>query len=312
MIKIKSKPLNLWAIFLILNILKIHYTFISLFYIGFYCLLFSNLNAQEGEYIKIENFIYNTEQLKKNEKGIIIPEVNRNLNDRIYFFIQETFNGIVESSKNVIWQSYQTTTNPILKSHFMTFTVRVKLKNNNQNNEFRYLEIDYYPRTDELSTNYIWDTQMRKFRLNDDEIERRSYLPNLYELKIENQNPKPQVENLLDEYRALLSGINGNFIYFNQAKESELNRINMNISSYSLQKYANIDFIMNIVFDSYHTFISAYDIYHYYTFIVQVKIKGSSVTNFIEIFYNPETEKVNTDFLWSNDRETFYRPNHKD
>ena len=27
-------------------------------------------------------------ELFQNEKGIIIPEVNRNLNDRIYFFIQ--------------------------------------------------------------------------------------------------------------------------------------------------------------------------------------------------------------------------------
>ena len=281
-------------------------------FISFLSLFFTGLSAQEGEFIKIENFIYNTEQLKKNEKGVIIPEVDRNLNDRIEFFIQETFSGIVESSKNIIWQSYETTTNPILKSHFMTFTVRVSLVNNNNNKEYRYLEINYFPRSDQLATNYIWDAQKRKFRLNDEEIERRSYLPNLSELKIESQKLKPQIDNLLNEYRALLGGINDNFIYFNQAKESELNSINEKISSFSLQTYSNIDFIMNIVFDSYHTFISAYDVYHYYTFIVQVKIKGSSVPNFIEVFYNPTTEYVNSDFLWSNDRETYYRPNQED
>ena len=281
-------------------------------FISFLSLFFTGLSAQEGEFIKIENFIYNTEQLKKNEKGVIIPEVDRNLNDRIEFFIQETFSGIVESSKNIIWQSYKTTTNPILKSHFMTFTVRVSLVNNNNNKEYRYLEINYFPRSDQLATNYIWDAQKRKFRLNDEEIERRSYLPNLSELKIESQKLKPQIDNLLNEYRALLGGINDNFIYFNQAKESELNSINEKISSFSLQTYSNIDFIMNIVFDSYHTFISAYDVYHYYTFIVQVKIKGSSVPNFIEVFYNPTTEYVNSDFLWSNDRETYYRPNQED
>lgn len=281
-------------------------------FISFLSLFFTGLSAQEGEFIKIENFIYNTEQLKKNEKGVIIPEVDRNLNDRIEFFIQETFLGIVESSKNIIWQSYETTTNPILKSHFMTFTVRVSLVNNNNNKEYRYLEINYFPRSDQLATNYIWDAQKRKFRLNDEEIERRSYLPNLSELKIESQKIKPQIDNLLNEYRALLGGINDNFIYFNQAKESELNSINEKISSFSLQTYSNIDFIMNIVFDSYHTFISAYDVYHYYTFIVQVKIKGSSVPNFIEVFYNPTTEYVNSDFLWSNDRETYYRPNQED
>lgn len=281
-------------------------------FISFLSLFFTGLSAQEGEFIKIENFIYNTEQLKKNEKGVIIPEVDRNLNDRIEFFIQETFSGIVESSKNIIWQSYKTTTNPILKSHFMTFTVRVSLVNNNNNKEYRYLEINYFPRSDQLATNYIWDAQKRKFRLNDEEIERRSYLPNLSELKIESQKIKPQIDNLLNEYRALLGGINDNFIYFNQAKESELNSINEKISSFCLQTYSNIDFIMNIVFDSYHTFISAYDVYHYYTFIVQVKIKGSSVPNFIEVFYNPTTEYVNSDFLWSNDRETYYRPNQED
>ena len=64
--------------------------------------------------------------------------------------------------------------------------------------------------------------------------------------------------------------------YFNQAKESDLDEINENISSFVKQNYTNVDFVMNIVFDSYHTFISAYDIYHYYTFIVQVKLQGAA------------------------------------
>ena len=140
-------------------------------------------------------------------------------------------------------------------------------------------------------------------------MERRSYLPNLSEFNIENQDSKPVIDDLLLEYRALLGGVNDNFIYFNQAKEDELNSINDRVSNLILQQYPNVDFAMNIVFDSYHTFVSAYDIYHYYTFIVQVKLKGNSLPNFIEVFFNPTTGIVNSDFLWSNDRETFYRPN---
>ena len=283
--------------------------FLNLALVLFFLLHFIETNAQEGEFIKIENFIYNTDRLKKNDKGVIIQQVDRSLNDRIEFFIEETFLGIVESSKNIIWQSYQTTTNPILKSHHVTFTVRVSLLNKNQNKEFRYLEIGYLPRTDKLYTNYIWDKQKRKFRLNDNEMERRSYLPNLSELNIENQDSKPVIDDLLLEYRALLGGVNDNFIYFNQAKEDELNSINDRVSNLILQQYPNVDLIMNIVFDSYHTFVSAYDMYHYYTFIVQVKLKGNSLPNFIEVFFNPTTGIVNSDFLWSNDRETFYRPN---
>jgi len=278
------------------------------FLLGFLLLNIFTSHAQEGEFIKIENFIYNLERLKKNEIGVIIPQLDRSLNDRIAFFIEETFQDIIEDSKNIIWQSYQTTTNPILKSHFLTFTVRVSIRNRNQNKEHRYLEIIYFPSTEVLSTNYIWDANKRNFRLKDEELERRSYLPNLSNLKIENQTEKATIEDILVEYQQLLGGINDNFIYFNKAKENQLDIINSKISKFVLSKYTNVEFIMNIVFDSYHTFVSAYDKYHYYSFITQVKLKGESVPYFIEIFYNPTNKIANSDFLWSPDRNTYLRP----
>ena len=274
----------------------------------FYFLSLFDLFSQEGEFIKIENFIFNTDRLKKNEMGIIIPQLDRNLNDRIEFFILETFDGVIEDSKNIIWQSYETTTNPILKSHNMTFTVRVSIRNNNQNIEHRYIEVDYFPSTGDINTNYIWDRDKRNFRLSDQEKERRSYLPSLSNLKIENQSEKPSAEDILNEYKQLLNGINDNFIYFNKAKQDDLSKINSLISEYLKKNYSNVEFVMNIVFDSYHTFISAYDKYHYYTFVVQVKLAGKSIPYFIEVFYNPKSEVVNSDFLWSNERDTFYRP----
>ena len=232
---------------------KINFTSIRLFLSGFLCLIICNVYSQEGEFIKIENFIFNTEQLKKNELGVIIPQLNRNLNDRVKFFIEETFGSIIEESKNIIWQSYKTTTNPILKSHFMTFTVRVSIRNlMNQNIEHRYLEIDYYPTSGKLLTNYVWDSEKRNFRLNDKESERRLYLPNLSNLKIENQPIKAAVDDILFEYRELIGGINENFIYFNLAKADQLSTINNKISNYLLQNYSNVEFVMNIVFDSYH------------------------------------------------------------
>ena len=274
----------------------------------FYFLSLFNLFSQEGEFIKIENFIFNTDRLKKNEMGVIIPQLDRNLNDRIEFFILETFDGVIEDSKNIIWQSYETKTNPILKSHNMTFTVRVSIRNNNQNIEHRYIEVDYFPSTGDINTNYIWDRDKRNFRLSDQEKERRSYLPSLSNLKIENQSEKPSAEDILNEYKQLLNGINDNFIYFNKAKQDDLSKINSLISEYLKKNYSNVEFVMNIVFDSYHTFISAYDKYHYYTFVVQVKLAGKSIPYFIEVFYNPKSEVVNSDFMWSNDRDTFYRP----
>ena len=277
-----------------------------------FILTLSNVFSQEGEFIKIENFIFNTERLKKNEMGVIIPQLDRNLNDRIEFFILETFDGIIEDSKNIIWQAYQTTTNPILKSHNMTFTVRVSIRNNNQNIEHRYIEVDYFPSTGDLKTNYVWDRDKRNFRLSDEEMERRSYLPSLSNLKFENQTEKPSVDDILNEYKQLLNGINDNFIYFNKAKQNDLSLINSLISSFLKKNYSNVEFVMNIVFDSYHTFISAYDKYHYYTFVVQVKLAGKSIPYFIEVFFNPNSDVVNSDFLWSNERDTFYRPIQED
>lgn len=282
-----------------------------LFSVCFFLTL-STVFSQEGEFIKIENFIFNTERLKKNEMGVIIPQLDRNLNDRIEFFILETFDGIIEDSKNIIWQAYQTTTNPILKSHNMTFTVRVSIRNNNQNIEHRYIEVDYFPSTGDLKTNYVWDRDKRNFRLSDQEMERRSYLPSLSNLKFENQSEKPSVDDILNEYKQLLNGINDNFIYFNKAKQNDLSLINSLISSFLKKNYSNVEFVMNIVFDSYHTFISAYDKYHYYTFVVQVKLAGKSIPYFIEVFFNPNSEVVNSDFLWSNERDTFYRPIQED
>ena len=202
----------------------------------FYFLSLFDLFSQEGEFIKIENFIFNTDRLKKNEMGIIIPQLDRNLNDRIEFFILETFDGVIEDSKNIIWQSYETTTNPILKSHNMTFTVRVSIRNNNQNIEHRYIEVDYFPSTGDINTNYIWDRDKRNFRLSDQEKERRSYLPSLSNLKIENQSEKPSAEDILNEYKQLLNGINDNFIYFNKAKQDDLSKINSLISEYLKKK----------------------------------------------------------------------------
>ena len=62
------------------------------------------LYSQEGEYIPIENFIYRHQQFTVNQKSIIVPPVDRFINNRISFFIEEEFLGVVKSTRNVIWE----------------------------------------------------------------------------------------------------------------------------------------------------------------------------------------------------------------
>ena len=56
------------------------------------------------------------------------------------------------------------------------------------------------------------------------------------------------------------------------------------------------------------SFIGPYDRYHYYTFIVQLKLENYKFPFFMEVFYNPKTKKVSSDFEWDNNKKDFYRP----
>lgn len=264
------------------------------------------LSAQEGEYLKIERFIFNTELLRINDKGVIIPQLNRNINELIKNYIFDNF-FVVESVENIIWQSYQTKTNTINKSQFFNYYVRVQIKNSNENKEYRYLEILHYPQNNSIETFYVWNPQKRDFELSEQEVERLSYKPDLETLLIENQTPKPSIDEIISEYRDLLKGVNNNIIYFNYSKEDELNKINKSISEYVIGNYQNIEFIMNISFDSYFTFVGSYDKYHYYTFIVQVKLSNFKFPFFLEVFYNPKTKTVTSDFVWDNNKQNYYR-----
>lgn len=266
------------------------------------------IKAQEDEYLKIEKFIYNTELLRINDKGIIIPQMNKFLNEQIKNYMFENFFSVVESVDNIIWQSYQTRTNTIVRSQFINYFVRVQIKNSNQNKEYRYLEMIHYPSTDKIETFYVWNPKKRDFVLNNKEVERLSYLPDLKKLLIKNQDSKPSIDEIIAEYKDLLNGIENNIIYFNDSKKEEFKQIIELISVYVLKNYQNVEFIMNVSFDSYHTFIGSYDRFNYYTFIVQVKLQSYKFPFFIEIFYNPKTKNVNSDFVWDNSKKIFLRP----
>lgn len=264
--------------------------------------------SQEGENISVESFIYNTKLLQNTEQGEIIPQFNKAFNEKIKFYLFEQFGIYIETVENIIWQSYETKTNQISKYHYISYIVRVKIKNDNESNEYRYLELIQYPSTDQIQTFYVWNAQKRDFELNKKENEKLSYLPNLKDLLIQDQDDKPSIDEILNEYQDIKKGISSNLIYFNQAKQYDLNAINKSISNFVLGNYSNIDFIMNISFDSYYTFIGPYDRYHYYTFIVQLKLENYKFPFFIEVFYNPKTKKVSSDFEWDNNKKDFYRP----
>tara|TARA_B110000285_G_C15039165_1_gene570907 strand:+ start:123 stop:980 length:858 start_codon:yes stop_codon:yes gene_type:complete len=262
------------------------------------------LYSQEGKYIPIENFIFRHQQFEVNQNGIVVSPVDRILNNRISFFIEQEFKGIVGSTKNIIWESYESKINSIFRSHKLTFSARVQL---NKTNELRYLTVDYLPYTEEISTPYIWDNNSRTFVIKDDVNNIEKYKPNLQTLEIDNQEQKAKLDELIEEHKNLLDGISNNTIYFNKSKENELNRLYENISVFTESQFSNIDFVMNISWDSYDTFVSSYDTYHYHTFLVQVKVKNLNRNKFIEVYYNPLYDRITSDFKWNEKSKQYMR-----
>jgi hypothetical protein len=240
------------------------------------------LYSQEGEYIPIENFIYRHQQFTVNQKSIIVPPVDRFINNRISFFIEEEFLGVVKSTRNVIWESYQSKINTLFRSHKLVFSVRVQL---NKTNEYRYLEVNYLPFSDEIQTPYRWDKKSRSFILKNEVIVGEKYNPDLQSLKIDNQDQKAKIDDMIIELKAIYE----------------------KITSFSQSQYGNIDFLMNISWDSYNTFVSAYDTYHYHTFVVQVKVKNINRNKFLEVYYNPVYDRVTSDFIWNDTSQQYSR-----
>lgn len=272
----------------------------------FFTVLFSNTNlyTQEGEYISIENFIYRHQQFTVNQNSIIVPPVDRFINNRISFFIEEKFKDVVKSTRNVIWESYQSKINTLFRSQKLVFSIRVQL---NKTNELRYLEVDYLPSSDEISTPYIWDKKSRSFILKNEVIVGEKYNPDLQSLKIDNQDQKAKINDMIVEHKSFLAGMSNNTVYYNKSKETELKEIYKKITSFSKNQYSNIDFLMNISWDSYNTFVSAYDTYHYHTFVVQLKVKNINRNKFLEVYYNPVYDRVTSDFIWNDASQQYSR-----
>ena len=256
---------------------------------------------------KTENFIFRHQQFKYNDRGILITPIDLEINRRVSNFININFNQIVESVRNVVWESYQTSTNPMFKSHIQKYIVRVQIKNNNENKEYRYLEVEEDLVNGDFFSNYIFDKSQRDFVLQKKEIERRSFLPDLEKLEIKNLPKKTTVDNIIREYKELVLGENKSQIPNYAINSPEHYKIYDIIVDYVKNNFGNVALVMNLSWDSYNTFLSNYDIYHYHTYIVQVRLKNSPGYRFIEVFYNPFNNTAISDFVWNNQNKSFER-----
>ena len=81
--------------------------------------------------------------------------------------------------------------------------------------------------------------------------------------------------------------------------------INKKVKFFIEEKFLNVEYTRNIIWDSYETFLSPFDRYHYHTYIVQVKVEDVDRLKYIEVKYNPNTDAIESDFEWNADIEDF-------
>ena len=285
--------------------MKFRFSYFSYFIV----LLLSNKVLSQEE--KTENFVFIHTQFELNNRGAVITPIDPLMNKRISSFIEAKFYGLVESARNIVWESYETDTNPNSKSHVQRYAARVHIKNNNQSIEYRYLEVEFYPTIDEIKTNYKFNESKRNFVLTLDEKARRSYLPNLIELGIKDAPIKATIDNLVQEHKQLIIGVNSGLVSFYQGYGDGDADVFDVVTTYVEKAYPRVKFVMNLVWDSYHTLVSNYDSFHYHTFIVQVKLNEMEGYQFIEVFYNPTTNSAISDFKWNEKEEFYFREQHK-
>jgi disulfide oxidoreductase YuzD len=271
-----------------------------------YLLLVISITAN-AQLQKTENFIFRHNQFEYNDRGILITPVDSGINKAITSYVQFNYPNVVESVRNVVWLSYETFTNPISKSHIEKYSVRVQIKNKNQNQEFRYLEVEHDMNTDKFSSKYDFNKGKRNFVLNEKEAERRSFLSNLEELGIKNAPEKTNIEKIIFDYKELVNGERKNQIPGFSITGPDNYEIYDKIVAYVKRDFNNVSFVMNIAWDSYSTFLSNYDIYNYHTYVVQVRLRESDSSQFIEVLYNPFKKEAISDFIWNKENGFFER-----
>ena len=275
------------------------------FFLTYFFLIFSISVCAQLQ--KTENFIFRHNQFEYNDRGILITPVDSGINKAITSYVQFNYPNVVESVRNVVWLSYETFTNPIYKSHVQKYSVRVQIKNKNQNQEFRYLEVEHDMNTDKFSSKYDFNKGKRNFVLNEKEAERRSFLSNLEELGIKNAPEKTNIEKIIFDYKELVNGERKNQIPGFLITGPDNYEIYDKIVAYVKKDFNNVSFVMNIAWDSYSTFLSNYDIYNYHTYVVQVRLRESDSSQFIEVLYNPFKKEAISDFIWNKQNGFFER-----
>ena len=254
--------------------------------------------------VKIEDFVTQHNGFEENEEGEISPINLKEINKRVRFFIEEKYPKIVDFTRNIIWDSYGTFLSPSDRYHSHTFIVQVKVTDVDR---LKYLEVQYDPYEKKVTGDFQWIPEDEEFYLVDEQVQEQKLLPNLKELELSNHDKKPSLNDFINEHQGFIDERDRLNLSENEIVPINVAKINKLIRSFNDTNYSNVEYTRNIIWDSYTTFLSPFDKYNFHVFIAQVKVEGINRLKYLEVFYNPATEKITTDFEWIESDEEFFR-----
>ena len=272
--------------------------FISL---ALFCTAFLSAQVQR---VKIEDFITEHQGFEENEAGEITPINIKEINKKIRFFVEERYPEIVEYTRNIIWDSYKTFLSPSDIYHYHTFIAQVKV---NDLDRLKYVEVIYNPFIKKVKGDFEWIPEDEEFYLIDEKEEMKDNAADLNELGISNQEEKPGLQNFVSEHQGFLDVMERKNLKDSEIVPINVKEINKAIRAFVKSTFGNVEYTRNIIWDSYTSFISPFDKFHHHNFIAQVKVKGVKRLKYLEVFYNPKSEKVTSDFVWIESDEEFFR-----
>lgn len=262
------------------------------------------LLSAQVQRVKIEDFITEHQGFEENEAGEITPINIKEINKKIRFFVEERYPEIVEYTRNIIWDSYKTFLSPSDIYHYHTFIAQVKV---NDLDRLKYVEVIYNPFIKKVKGDFEWIPEDEEFYLIDEKEEKKDNAADLNELGISNQEEKPGLQNFVSEHQGFLDVMERKNLKDSEIVPINVKEINKAIRAFVKSTFGNVEYTRNIIWDSYTSFISPFDKFHHHNFIAQVKVKGVKRLKYLEVFYNPKSEKVTSDFVWIESDEEFFR-----
>ena len=262
------------------------------------------LLSAQVQRVKIEDFITEHQGFEENEAGEITPINIKEINKKIRFFVEERYPEIVEYTRNIIWDSYKTFLSPSDIYHYHTFIAQVKV---NDLDRLKYVEVIYNPFIKKVKGDFEWIPEDEEFYLIDEKEEKKDNAADLNELGISNQEEKPGLQNFVSEHQGFLDVMERKNLKDSEIVPINVKEINKAIRAFVKSSFGNVEYTRNIIWDSYTSFISPFDKFHHHNFIAQVKVKDVKRLKYLEVFYNPKSEKVTSDFVWIESDEEFFR-----